>query len=128
LQQGGSVAFLNSDSTVHNIHTMPTEPGNTSTDITEPANSSEPRTERFPTPETMIPVRCNNHPWMSAFINVAPTPWFAVTNNDGTFNIYGLPAGTYTLAAIHEKLGEQDIQITVKPKSVTDASFTFNSK
>jgi plastocyanin len=128
IQQGGSVAFLNSDSTVHNIHTMPTQPGNNSSDITEPANSTEPRTQSFPTPEVMIPVRCNNHPWMSAFINVAPTPWFAVTGTEGTFSITGLPPGTYTLAAVHEKLGEQDIQITVKPKSVTSASFTFAAK
>jgi plastocyanin len=128
VQQGGSVAFLNSDSTVHNIHTMPNMPGNASTDITEPANSSAPRTQRFLTPENMIPVRCNNHPWMSAFINVAPNPWYAVTNSDGAFSISGLPAGTYTLAAIHEKLGEQDIQITIKPKSVSAASFTFAAK
>ncbi len=128
IQQGGSVAFLNSDSTVHNIHTMPTQPGNSSTDITEPANSTEPRTQSFPAPEVMIPVRCNNHPWMSAFINVAPNPWFAITGTEGTFSITGLPPGTYTLAAVHEKLGEQDIQITVKPKSVTNASFTFAAK
>jgi len=128
VQQGGSVAFLNSDSTIHNIHTMPTQPGNTSTDITEPANSSAPRSQRFLTPELMIPVRCNNHPWMSAFINVAPNPWYAVTGAEGSFSITGLPPGTYTLAAVHEKLGEQDIQITVAPKSVADASFTFAAK
>lgn len=128
IQQGGSVAFLNSDATVHNIHTMPNMSGNASTDITEPANSSAPRTQAFPASEVMIPVRCNNHPWMSAFINVAPNPWYAVTNNEGAFNISGLPAGTYTLAAVHEKLGEQDIQITIKPKSVADASFTFKPK
>ena len=128
IQQGGSVAFLNSDATVHNIHTMPNMPGNSSTDISEPANSSAARTQRFPATEVMIPVRCNNHPWMSAFINVAPNPWFAVTNNEGTFSITDLPAGTYTLAAVHEKLGEQDIQITIRPKSVTNASFTFKAK
>jgi plastocyanin len=128
VQQGGSVAYLNSDSTIHNIHTMPTQPGNTSTDISEPANSSAPRTQHFSTPELMIPVRCNNHPWMSAFINVAPNPWFAVTGTEGTFSITGLPAGTYTLAAVHEKLGEQDIQVTVAPKSVANASFTFAAK
>jgi plastocyanin len=127
VQQGGSVTFLNSDATVHNIHTMPTQPGNASVDITEPANSA-PRTETFPTPEVMLPVRCNNHPWMSAFINVAPNPWFAVTGIDGSFHITGLPPGTYTLAAVHEKLGEQDIQITVAPKSVANASFTFTAK
>lgn len=127
VQQGGTVSYLNSDATVHNIHTLPTQPGNTSLDISEPAHTA-PRTETFPTPEVMLPVRCNNHPWMSAFINVAPNPWFAVTGDDGSFHITGLPPGTYTLAAVHEKLGEQDIQITVAPKSVAKASFTFAAK
>ncbi|MGA8937870.1 MAG: carboxypeptidase regulatory-like domain-containing protein [Acidobacteriaceae bacterium] len=127
VQQGGSVSFLNSDATSHNIHTLPTQPGNASVDISEPAHSA-PRTETFAVPEVMLPVRCNNHPWMSAFINVAPNPWFAVTSPDGTFHITGIPPGTYTLAAVHEKLGEQDIQITVAPKSVANASFTFAAR
>jgi plastocyanin len=127
VQQGGTVQFLNSDATIHNIHTLPTQPGNASVDISEPAHSA-PRTETFNAPELMLPVRCNNHPWMSAFINVAPNPWFAVTGTDGSFHITGLPPGTYTLAAVHEKLGEQDIQITIAPKSIAKASFTFAAK
>jgi plastocyanin len=127
VQQGGSVTFLNSDATVHNIHTLPDQPGNTSVDISEPAHSAS-RTEAFPAPEVMLPVRCNNHPWMSAFINVAPNPWFAISNADGRFTITGIPPGTYTLAAIHETLGEQDIQITVPAKSAAQASFTFAAK
>ena len=87
-----------------------------------------PQTEIFAAPETMIPVRCNNHPWMQAFLNVAPNAYFAVTGPDGSFTIKNLPPGTYTLAAIHEKLGEQDLQITVPPKSTTPATFTFAVK
>jgi plastocyanin len=127
VQQGGSVTFLNSDATVHNIHTLPEQPGNTSVDISEPAHSAS-RTEAFPAPEVMLPARCNNHPWMSAFINVAPNPWFAISDTDGRFTITGIPPGTYTLAAIHETLGEQDIQITVPAKSAAQASFTFAAK
>ncbi len=88
----------------------------------------EPQTQQFTSPQVMLPVRCNNHPWMSAFINVSPTPYFAVTGADGKFSIQGLPAGTYTLAAVHEKLGEQDIQITVPAKTTTKADFTFSGK
>jgi plastocyanin len=127
VQQGGSVIFINSDATVHNVHTMAQQPGNPSIDISQPAGSA-PRTQVFSTPEIMLPVRCNNHPWMSAFINVAPNPWFAISGIDGKFTITGVPPGTYTLAAVHEKLGEQDIQVTVPTKSAAQASFTFSAK
>ncbi len=127
LQQGGSVAFKNSDPTMHNIHTMPTQVGNDSVDLSE-TPMGQPQTERFKSAETMLPVRCNNHPWMSAFLNIAPNPYFAVTGADGSFTLPNLPPGTYTLAAIHEKLGEQDVQITVAPKATAKASFTFSAK
>ena len=127
VQQGGSVSFINSDATTHNIHTMPISSSNASIDISEPANS-DAHAQAFSAPEVMLPVRCNNHPWMSAFINVAPNPWFAVSSIDGTFHITGVPPGTYTLAAVHEKLGERDIQITIAPKTAARASFTFAAK
>jgi len=122
LQQGGSVEFRNSDPTMHNIHMAPTD--GPSMDVSQ-GPSTKPQTQQFPTPEIMLPVRCNNHPWMNAFINVAPTPYFAISNIDGSFSIPSLPPGTYTLAAVHEKLGEQDIQITVPTKSTAKADFTF---
>lgn len=127
VQQGGTVQFRNSDPSTHNIHTIPTQPGNQSLDISESPGSA-PRIEHFDATELMIPVRCNNHPWMNAFINVAPNPYFAVTNSDGSFGIHGVPPGHYTLAAVHEKLGELDIPVTVTAKSTTTARFTFASK
>jgi plastocyanin len=125
VQQGGSVEFRNSDPTMHNIHTMPTQVGNQSVDLSE-TPMGKPQTTRFNAAEPMLPVRCNNHPWMSAFINVAPNRYFAISATDGTFTIPDLPPGTYTLAAVHEKLGEQDTQITITPKSTAKASVTFS--
>jgi plastocyanin len=126
IQQGGAVEFRNSDPTMHNIHTISIA-GNPQVDVSQgPAGA--PQTRQFTTPELMMPVRCNNHPWMEALLNVAPNPYFAVTREDGTFSIPGLPSGTYTLAAVHEKLGEQDMQITVIAKSKSRADFTFAMK
>jgi plastocyanin len=127
LQQGAAVEFRNSDPTMHNIHTMPTQVGNETVDISQ-TPMGPPQTEKFRSAETMLPVRCNNHPWMQAFLNIAPNPYFAVSATDGTFTISGLPPGAYTLAAVHEKLGELDIPITVAAKSVTPASVTFTAK
>jgi plastocyanin len=126
VQQGGSVEFRNSDPTMHNIHTISIA-GNPQVDVSQgPAGA--PQTRQFTTSEMMMPVRCNNHPWMEALLNVAPNQFFAVTRDDGTFSIPGLPPGTYTLAAVHEKLGERDIQVTVTANSKVRTDFTFAMK
>ena len=78
--------------------------------------------------EVMMEVRCNNHPWMNAFINVAPTPFWAVTDTNGHFEIQGLPAGTYTLAVVHEKMGEETTTVTIAPKETEKADFTYSMK
>ena len=127
LRRGGSVEFRNSDVTMHNIHTMPTAAGSESIDISQGPKGS-PQTKQFNQSETMIPVRCNNHPWMNAFINVSETPFFAVTGEDGTFSLKGLPEGEYTLAAVHEKLGEQTTKVTVKALGTAETKFTFAAK
>ncbi len=127
VQAGGSVEFRNSDSTMHNIHTMPAVVGNEVIDVSQGPKGA-PQVRAFPQVETMLPVRCNNHPWMNAFINVAPTPFFAVTGADGSFTMTGLPAGTYTIAAVHEKMGEQIMQVTVAAGKTGKAEFSFSQK
>jgi plastocyanin len=127
VMRGGAVEFRNSDGTMHNIHTMPTVSGNAAVNVSQGAQGA-PDTERFDAPELMMPVRCNNHPWMNAFINVSATPFFAVTDAEGKFEIKGLPAGTYTLGAVHEKLGEQTMTVTVKAQETGKAEFTYSMK
>lgn len=127
VQQGGVVEFRNSDGTMHNIHTMPTVSGNDPVDVSQGAKGA-PQTKRFNKPETMIEVRCNNHPWMNAFINVSATPFFAVTDADGHYGIPGLPAGDYVLGVVHEKMGEQELHVTVKPHETAKADTSFSKK
>jgi Plastocyanin len=120
---GQTVEFRNSDNTEHNIHAMPTQnPG-----WNESQNpKSQPIPKHFDSPEVMLPVKCNQHPWMKMFVNVAANPLFAVTDASGHFEIKGLPPGEYTLAAVHEKLGEKTMTLKVTPKeqkSGVDFSF-----
>ena len=127
VMEGGTVEFRNSDPTMHNVHTMPTAVGNEVVDVSEAGNGPAQR-RAFKRPELMMPVRCNNHPWMNAFINVSATPFFAVTGEDGRFDLTGLPAGHYTLGAVQEKLGQQTIEVTVAPHETSKAEFGFRMK
>ncbi len=122
---GGLVEFRNSDSTMHNIHTMPTVIGNETVDVSQGPKGA-PVTKKFTNAELMMPVRCNNHPWMNAFINVSPTPWFAVTDTAGHFDLKGLPAGDYTLGVVHEKLGEKTIQVKVPANGTAHPELSFS--
>jgi uncharacterized protein (DUF2141 family) len=81
--------------------------------------------QSFPRQEVLIPVKCNIHPWMRAYIGVVSNPFFAVTGDDGTFTIKGLPPGTYTIEVVHEKYGPQDQQITVGAKDSKTQDFTI---
>ncbi|HZD94660.1 MAG TPA: DUF2012 domain-containing protein [Candidatus Sulfotelmatobacter sp.] len=53
------------------------------------------------------------------------SPYFAVSGTDGTFEIKNLPPGEYTLAAVHEKFGEQTMKVKVGPKETAKAGFVF---
>ena len=126
VMRGGAVEFRNSDSTMHNIHTMPTVVGNEVIDVSQGPKGA-PQVRRFDNAEAMMPVRCNNHPWMNAFINVSATPFFAVSAADGSFTIAGLPAGEYTLGFVHEKMGERTAQVTVTAHATAKAAMTFSA-
>ena len=64
--------------------------------------------------EVMIPVGCDVHPWMRAYISVFDNPFYTVSKEDGTFEIKGLPAGEYEIEAFHGKLKNQSQKVTVK--------------
>ena len=121
---GGYVEFRNSDPTMHNVHTNPTDVGNETIDISE-GPRSQPQLKQFVKPELMIPVRCNNHPWMNAFINVSATPFFAVSDAEGHFDLRGLPPGDYVIGAVHEKMGEKTMNVTVLPHATAAVEFSF---
>lgn len=121
---GQTVKIVNADDTTHNIH--PTPAHNKQWNESQ-LPKAEPIEKRFTQPEIMIPIKCNQHPWMKMYLNVVDSPFFAVSGADGKFEIKGLPPGEYTLAAVHEKLGEKDLKITVGPKESKTADFSFES-
>ena len=125
VRAGQSLAVSNSDPTTHNVHPMPK--------MNREWNQSQPPKgpnldKPFPRPEIMIPVKCNVHPWMKSYIGVVDHPFFAVTGDQGTFEIKGLPPGEYVIEAWHEKYGIQEQKVTLAPSASQAVEFSFKSE
>ena len=121
---GQTVQIKNDDPTTHNIH--PTPKDNREWNESQPPQAA-PIEKNFAREEIMLPVKCNQHPWMKMYINVVKSPFYAVTGPDGKYEIKGLPPGDYTLAFVHEKLGEQDQKVTVAAKEAKTVDQSFKA-
>jgi plastocyanin len=119
---GQDLKIVNSDPTTHNIHPQPKD--NREWNESQPPQSA-PLDKSFAREEILLPVKCNQHPWMKMYINVVKNPFYAVTGADGKFEIKGLPPGDYTLAFVHEKLGEKDEKVTLAAKDNKTVDETF---
>jgi hypothetical protein len=122
MQAGQTLTIRNSDDTLHNIHPRPTV--NAEFNIGQPRKGME-SSKSFDKAEVWIPVGCDVHPWMRSYIAVVPHPFFAVSGEDGSFEIKGLPAGEYELEAVHEKLDRQTQKLTVKDGEAASLNLTF---
>ncbi|HEX5746365.1 MAG TPA: carboxypeptidase regulatory-like domain-containing protein [Archangium sp.] len=115
------LVLMNSDSTLHNVRGV--SGGKQLFNVTQPPLKTK---EAQPPKEAdVIRLKCDIHPWMTAFVVMSPHPYFATTGEDGAFSIQGLPPGTYTLEAWHETLGTKTAQVTVKEGQEATASFEF---
>ena len=122
---GQPYKILNSDGILHNIHTLPVI--NPSFNRGMPATVKE-ATTTFPKPEAMFHIKCDVHPWMSAYMGVYTHPFFSVTGTDGKYTISGLDPGTYEITAWHEKLGTQTASITVGANDAKTQNLKFATK
>lgn len=119
--------ITNSDATQHNIH--PTPKLNQEWNQTQ-ANGAPPIEKAFTRAEVLIPVKCNQHPWMKAYIGVMKTPFFDVSKDTGAYTISGVPPGTYTVVAWREggATGEEKtMQVTVPANGAAKADFAFGA-
>jgi plastocyanin len=119
---GQTYRILNSDGVLHNIHTLPKV--NASFNKGMPPTLKEATTV-FAKPEEVFHIKCDVHPWMSAYVAVFTHPFYSVTSTDGKFSISGLDAGTYEITAWHEKLGTQTASITVGASDTKTQNFKF---
>ena len=124
IQANQKLSITNSDPTQHNIHWTPKV--NPEWNQSQP-NGAPPIEKTFSRAEVLVPVKCNQHPWMKAYIGVMKHPFFAVSAEDGTFTISGVPAGTYTVVAWKEGGAgtEKTLQVTVPANGSAKADFAF---
>lgn len=125
VQVGQVLEIYNSDPTTHNVHPSPKL--NREWNKVQ-ATGQPPLTETFKRAEVLIPVKCNQHPWMIAQVAVLSHPFFAISAKDGSFTIKNVPPGKYTLIAYHEKLGEKQTSIEIAAKESKTQDFTFSPK
>ena len=119
---GQAYKILNSDGIMHNIHTLPKV--NPTFNQAFPATRKEASTA-FNKEEAVFHIKCDVHPWMSAYVGVFTHPFFSVTSTDGKFTISDLDPGTYEITAWHEKLGTQTASITVGASDTKTQNFKF---
>jgi plastocyanin len=125
IQVGQTLKVINSDPLTHNIHPL--------AQVNRDWNQSQapgaaPLTRRFAQPEVMIRVKCNIHSWMHAWIGSVAHPYFAVTGEDGSFQLRNVPPGTYTIEAWQEVLGRREQQVTLEPSGKSDIIFKFEGE
>lgn len=125
VRAGQPFEVLNDDNTLHNVHALAkaNREFNHSMHV-----KGDRRTYTFDVPEVMVRFKCDVHGWMTAHVGVMAHPFFAVTKADGTFDISGLPPGTYTVEAWHERFGTQSRKVTIAERQMQNVSFTFSAR
>jgi len=124
IQQGQTFKVLNSDGVLHNVHALPK--------VNAQFNMAMPPTRKdaehvFDKAEDPFQIKCDVHPWMTAYTMVTTNPFYSVTKEDGKFTIKDLPAGSYEIEAWHEKLGKKTEKVTVGDSDTKTVDFKFSA-
>lgn len=123
IRVGQPLQIRNGDPLLHNVRS--------GSAVNQPFNQGQPVqgmvfNHTFTTREVMMPLTCDVHAWMNAYVGALEHPYFAVTSEGGTFTLPNLPPGTYTIEAWHEQLGTQEATVTVAARDAKDVDFTFS--
>jgi hypothetical protein len=127
VQAGQHFDVQNSDPLLHNVHILPKVAGNKEKNIGQPVKGMKSDIV-LDKPEVLVQFKCEVHPWMFAYVGVCDHPYFAVSDKDGNFKISGLPAGDYTIEAVHLKAGRVTQKVTVGAADKKTVDFTLEAK
>jgi len=124
IQAGQTLKILNSDATLHNIHALPKK--NPEFNIGQPFPKMVTE-KKFDQPEVPVRFKCDVHKWMGAYCAVLNHPFYAVTGDQGTFEIKNLPPGNYVIEAWHEKYGTRTQNVTISGTEAKSVDFSFKA-
>ena len=122
---GQELGVHNSDAVLHNVNATPTE--NRGFNRGQPVADMQFEVS-FVVSEVMIPVRCDVHGWMQAYIGVTEHPYHVVSGGNGAFSLSNLPPGDYELEAWHETYGTVTQMVTVPASGNVEVTFEFNDQ
>jgi hypothetical protein len=125
IQLGQPLQIKNSDMTLHNVHGYK---GASTLFNQAEIPGMPPMTKQLTSADEIVKLKCDVHPWMTAYVLVSSHPFFAVTGDDGSFKITGLPAGSYTVEAWHERYGAKSAEIAVAADKPAETAFQFEAK
>lgn len=124
VQKGTTIDFPNSDLVRHNVFSTPDccnqfNLGTYDIGDSKPVSFNE---------SCEIPLLCNVHSEMSAFVVVLDNPYFGVTEKDGSFRIDNVPSGTYKLKTWHERLRSVEQEVKVESGKAVEVSFLMKKR
>ncbi len=119
VRQGTTVEFLNADSVAHNVFWVSIGGNKKLGHNLGTWAQNEKRTFKFDN-VGVVPMLCNVHPDMSAYLVVVPTPYFALTGDSGEYKIENIPDGSYSLTVWHEGTKAQTQHLTLAGDAKAD--------
>jgi plastocyanin len=121
VQAGQTLRVRSSDATLHNVHAL--SQANRAFNLSM-TRAGEEKTVTFAKHE-FVPLKCDVHPWMTAYVGVFENLWFAVTDHSGTFEITNVPEGSYKLVAWHERYGRVEQEVWVGSDKPLDVMLEY---
>lgn len=122
---GQPVKITNSDDTLHNVHGLPRT--NSEFNVTQNKKGSANEFTFKDVENPGFVLKCDVHPWMKSFIWVLPHPYFAISKDDGTFELK-LPPGEYTIEAWQERCAKQEHKIKVEDGKKVELNLSFEMR
>jgi plastocyanin len=120
---GQTLSIKNDDSTLHNVHAV--DPSNKYTFDQAQPSAGMVLNVPLKSEEVMLHVKCNVHPWMTGYIGIVNSPYFAVSDGAGKFKIENVPAGKQTIEVWHELYGPLTQTVEVKGGGTVTVDFSY---